>query len=574
MNSQKIQGRKYLWQLTHGEQKEIARLASTYHLSLPIIKTLVNRGYTTEEQIQSFLFTDESVIGNPSLLKDAQKAVDRIIYAIANQEKILVAGDYDVDGISSTALVMLCLIHAGAQVNFFLPHRLRHGYGLSTEVVERAAQNDYSVIITVDNGITAFQAGKKASEVGVDLIITDHHQAHEEIPEAYAIINPCQKDCEYPTDFLAGVGVAFKVMSLLYQKLGKDLPERVYELLLFGTVADVVPLKGENRFWVRHSLQYVNKEETPALRVLKNNARCLKPHISSLDIGYSLAPQLNALGRLEDPRDGVKFFIGEDAAQTERIGRVLYELNQARRELEKKIVEEVIEKIEKGEIDIQGKRVIMASSSSWQPGVIGLAASRIMNAYRRPTFLFHETPEGLLKGSCRSIPEFNVFEALSEMSDLFVSFGGHAVAAGMALHKKDFNTFLTSMEQLLQERLTEDDLRHKLSVDASVSLADVTQKLAADLKLLEPFGCQNDRPVFNIREVTLVEKPTLLKEAHVKCRIFAEGVIKPLIFFNRPDIYEELIQRGEESFHVVAYVTENYWNGRFSVELQGIDIAY
>jgi single-stranded-DNA-specific exonuclease len=569
-----IQGAKYLWRLPLVDKKVVNELVLAYNLSFPVVQTLVNRGYATKADLEAFLFTSrELVVGDPELLLDAQKAVDRILLAIKNKEKILIAGDYDVDGMTSSALMMTCLLDLGAQVNFFLPHRVRDGYGLSASIVKRSADNNYKVIITVDNGITAFEAADEARKYGVDLIITDHHRQHDTLPDAFAIVNPNRKDCVYPYKQLAGVGVAFKVISLLYKQLGKELPEIVYELLLLGTIADVVPLTGENRFWVRYGLQKVNAFETHALRVLKQNARFAKPQLTALDIGFGLTPQLNALGRLEDPRAGVKFLVGADSSETERVGKVLHELNQARKTVERKIIDDVEQQISDGLIDPEKDLVIIASSASWPPGVIGLAASRFVSKYGRPVLLFHETKAGLLKGSGRSIPEFNLFEALADAQVLLKQFGGHTVAAGLSLVKENLPKLKECLEKRIKATLTAEDLQQKIMLDAELNLRDTNQKLVADLGYLEPFGCGNSKPYFFIKNVSLLEDPVLLKDLHVKCTVFAEGVIKPVIFFNRPELYDILMQHGKESFDIAVQVTENHWQGRANIEFFGIDIA-
>lgn len=264
-----LQGAKYLWQLPPLPSQIVLDLALAYNFSIPVMHSLVSRGMSTKEALDSYLFsTFERDVAHPSLLKDAKKAVERLLAAIKNKEKILICGDYDVDGITSSAMMMSCLIPLGAQINFFLPHRVRDGYGLSAKTVQRAAQNNYKVLVTVDNGITAFEAATQARELGIDLIITDHHRPYDTVPESFALVNPHQFDCPYPYKKLAGVGVTFKILSLLYEQLGKPLPEKVYELLTLGTIADVVPLTGENRYWVRHGLQHINAQESLAVRVL------------------------------------------------------------------------------------------------------------------------------------------------------------------------------------------------------------------------------------------------------------------------------------------------------------------
>jgi len=327
----KVQGEKYLWQLPEVEKEMILNCARDLNIAMPIAQTLIARGLDNLKDINNFLFSSyEKDVPHASLMRDANKAVDRILLAIKNEEKILIAGDYDVDGITSSGMMIMCLSKLGAKINFFLPNRARDGYGLAEKTVVRAADNNYKVIITVDNGITAFGPAKKAKELGIDLIITDHHRSHDELPDAFAIVDPNQKDCEYPYKHLAGVGVSFKILALLYEKLNKKMPSKIYELLLLGTVADVVPLVGENRFWVRECLNYVNKnksEESFSLKVLKQNGKFAKQELTSTDIGFLLTPQINALGRLEDARDGVKFLIGSNEQETVQIGKVLLELN-------------------------------------------------------------------------------------------------------------------------------------------------------------------------------------------------------------------------------------------------------
>ncbi len=564
-----------MWQLPAVDQSIVAAIASQYNLSFPIAQTLVSRGFTESEHIDSFLFSSqERDVADPALMKDAQKAVERMLYAIEHKQKILVFGDYDVDGITSSAMMMLSLIPLGAQINFFLPNRVKDGYGLSTSIVQRAAENGYSLIITVDNGITAFEPVKAANALGVDVIITDHHRSHGHVPDAYAIVNPNQHDCPYPFKALAGVGVTFKILSLLYAKKGLTLPVKVYELLLLGTIADVVPLLGENRFWVRYGLNFVNHNESLSLKVLKQNGKVTKNVLSATDIGFSLTPQINALGRLEDPRQGVKFLIGSDLGETQEVGRILFELNERRKEIEQSIIAEIVNEVEKGSIDPSKENIIIAASKQWPAGVIGLVASRIVARYGKPTILLHLGKDGIAKGSCRSISEFNMFDALAASKDLLIQFGGHSVAAGLALKVENIAPLKQFLEQRINEQLTPFDLQQKLKLDACAHLSDLTTKFISDMHHLEPFGNQNSIPTFYFKNVTLVQKPTLLKDAHVKCSVFADGVIKPVIFFNRPELFTQLYDHGNNPFDIAAQVTENHWNGKVNIELMGTDIAF
>lgn len=546
---QTIQGQKYLWRVPPDDTANILDIASKYSLSVPIAQTLLTRGFTTQEAIDAFLFSSfERDVAHPSLMKDAQKAVDRIVHAIKHKQKMLVCGDYDVDGITSSGMMLACLLPLGADINFFLPHRVKDGYGLSAKTVERAAANNYKVLITVDNGITAFDAADKAKELGIDLIITDHHRQHDKLPNAFAIVNPNQAECQYPFKVLAGVGVTFKLLSLLYEQKKLKLPDKVYELLMLGTIADVVPLTGENRFWVRHGLHYINAVESTAFKVLKQNGKITKDTISATDIGFSIAPQINALGRLEDARDGVKFLIGNNEQEIKSVGNVLFELNEARKGIERSIFSQVVEQIQEKKIDLAKENIILAASSSWPPGVIGLVASRLVSAYGKPTLLFHTTKKGLAKGSCRSIPEFNMFNALSANKELLTSFGGHSLAAGLALPVDKLPLLKENLEQLIAEQLTEEDLKQKIALDAHARLSDLTKKFMQDMHHLEPFGNENRQPAFYFKEVCMVQQPQLLKDAHVKISVFADGVIKPVIFFNRPELFPLLLEQKKSRF--------------------------
>ncbi|MBA2306646.1 single-stranded-DNA-specific exonuclease RecJ [Candidatus Dependentiae bacterium] len=567
-------GSKYLWKLPEHSSQAVLHLAASYNLSLPIMQTLASRGLTTKEDLDRYLFsTFERDVAHPTLLKDAEKAIARILRAIKDKEKILICGDYDVDGITSSAMIMTCLLPLGADVNFFLPNRVKDGYGLSAKTVTRAAQNKYTVLITVDNGITAFEAGLEAQRLGIDLIITDHHKPHDHVPESYAIINPHQDTCPYPYKKLAGVGVTFKLMSLLYEQLGRKLSDKIYELMLLGTVADVVPLTGENRFWVRHGLTLINKEESLAFRVLKQNMRSSKTLLSSTDIGFSIAPQLNALGRLEDARQGVFFLIGTDEEKVAHIGTVLRELNEARKSIEKSIFTDVDNEVKSRKIDISKERLILATSSQWQPGVIGLVASRLVHAYNRPTILLSIDRHSQAKGSCRSVPGVNMFDLLQEQKHLLSSFGGHAQAAGLSLPFERVPALKERLEESLAQKLPTIEPKAHLILDAEITLQEVNKKLIEDLAHLEPFGNENPPPVFYLKGVTLLEQPQLLKDAHVKCLLFSEGVIKPIIFFNRPELYTLLSSRLNDKISLAVQATENHFNGKVSIELQGLDVA-
>ncbi len=570
---QKVKGLKYLWQIANIDHGEALRISNEHNVSLATANILYAKGHRTKEQINSFLFVSrEKDVHDPKYYKGSDIVLARLLKAIDKKEKILVFGDYDVDGITSTSLLLISLLPLGANINFFLPNRKKDGYGLSSKIVQKAHDNKYDLIITVDNGISAFEAADLADKLGIDLIITDHHRPHENVPKALAIIDSNQVDCDYPYKDLAGVGTIFKIVCMIYEKKGLTLPDKVYELLMLGTVADVAPLTGENRYWVRFGLTKVNKQRSFAINVLANNGKFVKSKIDSRDIGFMIAPQLNALGRLEDSREAVEFLISSDNKSVERIGARLKRINEDRKKLDRRIYLDIETAILEKRINLEKENVIIAASLDWPAGVIGLVAGRLAQNYGKPSILFHMDKKGILKGSCRSIPEFNIFDALNSCKDLLIQFGGHSFAAGLKLHKKNLPEFKVRLEELLAKQVDPSDLIPKLKIDANLNLTELNASFLSEMEKLEPFGNQNTQPAFILKNVTLQGQPQILKEKHIKCFVFADGVMKPVIFFNRPELYQFFNSLGDQSFDLAAYVTKNEWNNRVNIELQGLDV--
>ncbi|KKQ49265.1 MAG: single-stranded-DNA-specific exonuclease RecJ [candidate division TM6 bacterium GW2011_GWF2_38_10] len=569
-----IYGKKYRWLLPVVDMAVVRKLAVAHSVSMPVAHALYQRGFEDTQAINDFLFcTYEKAVGDPAQLAGADAATDRILQAITRKEKILVFGDYDVDGITASAMLVASLIPLGANINYVIPSRQKDGYGLSVDAVCKAHKNNYTLIITVDNGITAHDAARKAFDLGMDLIITDHHLPHGQLPPAVAIINPNLPNCAYPNKDLAGVGVIFKVICLLYKKVGiTTMPPKLYELLTLGTVADVVPLVGENRYWVRHGLCEITRNPSTAFTALALNVNMIKSSYNSLDIGFMIAPQINALGRMSNARDAVKFLISSDHNEVLRIGTVLKQMNEDRKKVEQEIFYEIEAAISNKTIDLDKEPIIVAAHHDWPAGVIGLVAGKLMQNYGRPVFLFH-IDRDIAKGSCRSIPEFNIFNALSECQDLLVSFGGHACAAGLKVKLSAIPELKARLSALLLNVVAHENLVPKIAIDAQMQLPELTSKCWHDLEQLEPFGNQNPQPLFWLQHVTLLKSPVLLKDKHVKCFIFADGVIKPIIFFNRPDLFSFFMQVGDAPFHVAAYVVKNEWDGSVRIELQGVDVA-
>ncbi|MBD3273469.1 single-stranded-DNA-specific exonuclease RecJ [Candidatus Dependentiae bacterium] len=569
----RVKGEKFLWEISQTDIDQVLKISNEHNISLATANVLYSKGYRTKDQINSFLFVSkEKDVYDPILFKDSKIVLKRLLKAIDKKEKILIFGDYDVDGITSTSLLLISLLPLGANINFYLPNRRKEGYGLSSKVVKKAYENKYDLIITVDNGITAFQAADLASKLGIDLIITDHHRPLDKIPKALGIIDSNQKDCCYPYKELAGVGTIFKIICMIYDEKGLILPDKIYELLMLGTVADVAPLTGENRYWVRFGLNKINKKKSLALSSLIQNSRLSKSSIDSRDIGFMIAPQINALGRLDDPREAVEFLISSDKKIVEKIGLKLKRINEERKKLDRRIYLDIETAILERRINLEKENIIIAASPDWPAGVIGLVAGKLTQNYGKPSILFHMDRNGVLKGSCRSIPEFNIFDALNNCKDLLIQFGGHSFAAGLKLLKKNMPKLKVKLEELIKKEVDPKDLVPKLKVDAQLNISELNYSFLSEMEKLEPFGNQNEQPVFLLKDVTLQGQPQILKERHVKSFIFSNGVIKPVIFFNRPELFSFFNSLGDRSFDLVAYISKNEWNNKINIELQGLDV--
>jgi len=589
-----IKGARYKWQLPVKNEALVKCIMKNHGLCSAVAQTLITRGYTTENEIESYVETlYERDVANPSLLLNAQKVVDRITQAIHNKEKILVCGDYDVDGMTSSALLIHCLEPLGADISYHIPNRLKDGYGLKAKTIEEAAPLGFKVVITVDNGITSFEPAKKAHELGIDLIITDHHLAHDGVPGAFAVVNPNQPDCAYPFKHLAGVGVAFKLMTLLYQQNNLTLPDKAYELMMLGSIADVVQLTGENRYWVRYGLDLVNKTGgSISFRKLLQNYGTQNPTIDSTAVAFGLAPQLNALGRLADANEGVRFLLDIDQSTVDNIGNMLHAYNNDRKKIQANMFNEIKNKIKAREIDLDRERIIIVSSSDFHPGVNGLVASKLVEKYYKPAIVCTEVAdehgETILKGSARSIAAFHLFDALFQCEDLLMGWGGHKVAAGLAFKKANLQALKKRMEHIFVDTVKPRDTINRHIIDAESSFINLVPKMIEDFQKLAPFGNENPQPTLLFDHVRVVDQavdkkgkqqanPQWLgknKAGHCKCIVIEQGKERTLKFFFRPDMFyrlKELKERGRE-FKLIGTPDDNYWNGKRSIEINGVDI--
>lgn len=528
------------------DEKKINSLSDTYRIPRVISTILLNRNIDGEN-ISVYLKKSMSDIVNPNLMLDMSKAVDRICAAVKNKEKIAVYGDYDVDGITSTALLYEFLISIGADAEYYIPDRKGEGYGINIMAVNRLIKDGIKLMITVDCGITAIGEVEFAKLQGMDVIITDHHTCKERIPTAAsAIVNPKRPDCEYPFDALAGVGVAFKLILALAVKNGLNTNEifkKYADIAALGTIADVVPLLGENRIIADKGLKLMQNPQRAGLRAIMEVAGILGKKITSSSIAYAIAPRLNAAGRLGNASTAVELLLTHDIKRAREIAAVLDEENKLRQATEKQIFDEAISMIA-DDPNFEKKKVIVLCQEDWHQGVIGIVASRLTDIYYKPCILISYS-NGIGKGSGRSIKAFNLFDALSHCEKHLTDFGGHAVAAGLNINMSDIDGFIKEINKYADETLTERDMIPTVDIDCPVSETALTVENAKALSGLEPFGMCNERPTFSISNVQIAAISAVgADNRHLKLKICKNGRYAVCIGFGLGG-YASNIRRGD-----------------------------
>jgi single-stranded-DNA-specific exonuclease len=484
-------------------------------------RILAARGFQAEE-IPTYLTPSLSELSDPFLLKDMKPAVERLTCAIRNKEPLVVYGDYDADGATATSLLLRVFRHLEAKADFYIPNRLEEGYGLNIPALEGIAATGARLVVTVDTGISGLEASEAAQKLGLDLIITDHHQPGPVLPRALAVVNPNRPDCTSPTPGLAGVGVAFKLAHALLKEMNHDpasarmLLASLLELVAIGSIADFAPLTGENRVMVRHGLERLRRTESLGLRALFRVAgvKDSQRPISASEIGFQIGPRLNAAGRTQDAGICVELLTTHDAKRAEEIASELDRCNRDRRRIELQIVEECLELLEMRP-DLLGERVIVLSQPGWHPGVIGIVAARILQKYWRPTLILTEE-DGKAKGSARSIPGYDIFRALSGCGQLLEKYGGHPAAAGLTLDAQLVPQLRKSLNDHAQQVLMSEDLVPQVLVDALVGIDELNENLVEQLAAMEPFGQRNPEPVLALFHAELVEPPRVVKNKHMR----------------------------------------------------------
>jgi single-stranded-DNA-specific exonuclease len=491
----------------------------------PIVARLLALRGVTAANAANYLSPSLDHLHSPYLVRGMAAAVERLSAAIANKEGILIYGDYDVDGTTAVVILKTALDLCGGGADFHVPHRIKEGYGIKDDVIERAAAAGIKVVISVDTGIRAFQAAETARRVGIDLIVTDHHlpEAHEGVPNAWAVLNPNQQGCDYPCKELCGAGVAFKIAQALFAKF-KDQADQArlipsfLKMVAIATIADAVPLVGENRTIARLGLEGLRRPVNGGLKALMEVSGLTGERaIAAGDVGFRLGPRINAAGRMDIARDVIELFTCKDPARCKEIAEKLNLLNLERQTEEQRIVAEIDAQLA-AEPDLTGKYCMVFDGEGWHRGVVGIVASRVVEKTGRPALVIAKEGEEA-HGSGRSISAFHLLEALESCHDLFTRFGGHAHAVGFAMPSKDVPILKQRLNDYAQARLTPDDLLPQLFIDAEIPLSSVTPDLLRNLARLEPFGHGNPEPVFASHGVNLLLPPRILKDKHIKLRV-------------------------------------------------------
>jgi single-stranded-DNA-specific exonuclease len=560
------------WQLMEEpDPQRIKALSHELHISPVIARLLLNRGVESAEAGRIFLNPRLEHLNDPFLFKEMEPAVDRIIKALKGKELIMIFGDYDVDGITATSLLYLVLTRLGANVSFYIPNRVSEGYGLSVSGIQEAADRGVSLIISVDCGITAIEEVERARALRIDTIITDHHEVQEQLPRAYAVLDPKNPRDEYPDASLAGVGVAFKLAQGLYTRLGLDDSEleNHLDLVALGTAADIVPLVGENRILTKFGLEQITKTDKVGLRSLVEITNLLGEEIQTGHVVFILAPRINAVGRLGDAERAITLLATNQQDRARRIAHFLNDENRRRQGIDEVMLREALEMVRRN-VNLETDRAIILASDKWHPGVIGIVASRVVEKYYRPTVLIAlEGNEG--KGSGRSISRFNLYQALEDCQEHLIRFGGHKYAAGLTIEAAKVEAFREALNRIATERLDPDHLIPSLKIDIPIALEEVDEQLLAALSDLAPFGPQNMRPVLMASNLEVVGNPRVVGKNHLKFKVRNGSRALDVIAFDQGERIADL-HVGKPNLSLAFVLEENRWQGRSCLQLRAKDL--
>lgn len=557
------------WNILPPLETKINALQESLKINRTLCNILTQRGIDDFEKARHYFRPQLTDLHDPWLMKDMDKAVNRIILAFEQREKILVFGDYDVDGTTSVASLYQFIHHIHSETDFYIPHRYREGYGVSEMGIDFAKENGFTLIISLDCGIKSTELITYAKTLDIDFIVCDHHLPDKDLPPAVAILNPKQIDCRYPFKELCGCGVGFKLMMALSGKLG--LPDTAYldylDLVAVAIAADIVPITGENRVLAFYGLQKVNENPCPGIRALMQLAGVQKQmHISSLV--FVIAPRVNAAGRMDDARKAVQLFIEKDNNRALAFAEMLHSDNIDRREADSGITEEAMALISADPGAINRKTTVVFQEH-WHKGVVGIVASRLIEIYYRPTIVLTKSGD-FVAGSARSVAGFNLYEAVHACREHLLGYGGHFAAAGMTLLPEKVQAFADAFEKEVSRLITDDLLIPEIIIDAEISFTAINQPFFSILTQMEPFGPENMRPVFIARKVQDTGFSKIVKEQHIRFVLKQNNITLTGIGFNMADKFHFLQSR--QPLDIVFTIDENEWNGEKNLQLKMIDL--
>ncbi len=557
------------------EQQDLQRkITEEFKCPSLIAEMLIRKDLTDIEEIRKFFSPSLDNVSDPFLFKDMEIAVNRIIKAIENKELITIYGDYDVDGTTSTALLYLGLKKIGAKIDFYIPHRMIDGYGLSLSGIDQIKENGSRLIISVDCGINAIEEVEEINEKGIDIIITDHHNPKDVLPNAHAIINPKISGCDYPFKDLSGVGVAYKLLMGIYQKLKIDSQEFVgkyVDLVALGTIADIVNLVGENRIFASLGLERLFNKQNIGLNALINIAGLSHKELNSADIVFGIAPRINAAGRMGSALRAVELMVSTDDTESHELAEIIEKENSLRQQIDQKTFEEACDIIDEKYKNLDEIKCVVVSSDNWHPGVIGIVASKLVEKYYRPAIMisFHD---GIGSGSGRSISGFDLFQALSSVEEYLETFGGHKYAAGLSILIEYLDIFENKLQKYAKEHLDSKQLVPLLQINSKLELYEINEHLLEWLNKFAPFGPGNMRPIFITEKVMLVGFPYNVGKNHLKIKVVKDGCTLDLIGFNLGD-FLPFLKKGD--FIDITYSLEfNTWQGRTTIQGKLKDIHF
>lgn len=556
---------KKKWQIYEEEQEKINKISIQYHINKLLASILVNRNIE-EDKIEAFLNPTRKSFHDPFLMPDMKKAVDRILKAMQNKEKIIIYGDYDVDGITSITVLKSFLEDRGVHVDSYIPNRLEEGYGLNKPAIEKIAENKYQLMITVDCGISGIEEIEYANSLGIETIVTDHHEVGDSLPNAIAIVDAKRKDNEYLCRDLAGVGVVFKLIQAIGIKLGLEEKEylKYLDIVCIGTISDIVPLVDENRAIAKLGLLLVRQTKNLGLQSLLMSSGY--KNIDSTTISFGVAPRINACGRMGHADEALNLFLSKDIYEVNELTKKLNEYNKIRQETEKNIYEDAVNQIEQNKLN--EKNAIIVSGKNWHHGVIGIVSSKITDLYFKPSILLCNEGE-FSKGSGRSIPGFDLHQALMQCQDTIDRFGGHAMAIGITIKTDKFQEFAEEFENVAKEAKI-DEIIPIINIDAKIELNEINKEMVESLKLLEPYGEGNKMPIFAFRNLKIDSIRALSEGKHIKLTLKDNNNIINAIGFNLGKIAEDY--RIGDKIDVVGTLEINSFNGVDSLQINVKDV--